>query len=200
MLRAIRLTLGAAVVLVAGTTLAQQKDAQAEGYYPLKKGSKWTYKVGDNVIDVVVSKVEMVMNEEQYTIDTIVGKEPKTSEVVVVKADGVYRLKAKDDKLDPPVKFFALPVKKDTSWKVKSKMGAQTIEGEMKVVADNEMVETPAGKFTTVHVEAKDMDFAGAKTTVHMWFAKGQGIVKAQFIMQNNETVTLELKEYVEGK
>jgi hypothetical protein len=199
MLRAIRLAAGAAVVLVASVALAQPKDA-AEGLFPLKKGTKWTYKVGDNFVDVVVSKVEKVGMEDHYTLDTIVGKEPKTTETVVVKADGVYRVKAKDDKLEPPVKVLQLPAKKGDKWTVNSKMGNQTIKGELTIVNDKEMVKTPAGEFPTVFVEGKDMDFAGSKTTVKLWFAKDRGIVKEEFKMQNGEVITLELKEYVEGK
>jgi hypothetical protein len=199
MLRAIRLAAGAAVVLVASVALAQPKDA-AEGLFPLKKGTKWTYKVGDNFVEVVVSKVEKVGTEEQYQLDTIVGKEPKTTEMVVVRADGVYRTKAKDDKLEPPVKVLQLPVKKGDAWAVNSKMGAQTIKGSLTVLNDKEMVKTPAGDFTTVLVEGKDMDFAGTKTTVRLWFAKDRGIVKEEFVMQNNEKITLELSKYEEGK
>ena len=200
MLRAIRLAAGAAVVLVASVALAQPPKDAAEGLFPLKKGTKWTYKVGDNLVDVVVSKVEKVGTEEQYQLDTIVGKEPKTTEMLVVRADGVYRTKAKEDKLEPPVKVLALPVKKDTAWEVNSKMGTQAIKGSMKVLDDKAMVKTPAGEFTAVLVEGKDMDFAGAKTTVRIWFAKDRGIVKEEFVLQNNEKVTLELSKYEEGK
>ena len=121
MLRAIRSVLGAAAILFGGALLAQPKESpQAEGYFPLKKGTKWTYKVGDNVVEVVVVKGEKPGDE--YQVDTFVGKEPaKTTEWYVVKADGVYRTKVKDDKLDPYVKVLALPVKKDTTWDINSK-------------------------------------------------------------------------------
>jgi hypothetical protein len=199
MLRASRLIAGA-VVLVASVALAQPPKDAAEGLFPLKKGTKWTYKVGENLVDVVVTKVEKVGAEEQYTLETIVGKEPRTTEVVTVKADGVYRIKAKEDKLDPPVKVLQLPAKKGDKWTINSKMGTQTIKGELTVVNDKEIVKTPAGEFPTVFVEGKDMDFAGSKTTVKLWFAKDRGIVKEEFKMQNGEIVTLELSKYEEGK
>ncbi|MCI0700171.1 MAG: hypothetical protein L0241_03690 [Planctomycetia bacterium] len=201
MLRAIRLALGAAIILVTGTTLAQPgKEGPAEGYFPLKKGTTWTYDVGENKIEVKVAKVDKMGNEEHYTLETLVGKDPKTTEVVTVKTDGVYRVKAKDDKLNPPVKVLALPLKKDASWDVNSKLGAQVIKGNLKIIKLDEEVTVPLGKFMTVHVEGKDIDFAGTKTTVHLWFAKDRGIVQAEFIMQNNEKVLLKLSKFEEGK
>jgi hypothetical protein len=205
MLRAIRLVVGAAVVFFGGVLLAQPKDAaQAEGYFPLKKDAKWTYKVGDNLVEVRVSKVEKVGTEEFYTVDTVVGKDPKTTEMYVVRADGVYRTKVKDDKLDPFVKVLELPIKKGGTWAVNSKLGTQSIKGNMTVVNDKEKVKIKVGTadvdYETVYVEGKDMDIAGAKTTVRLWFAKGRGIVKEEFVLQGGERVLLELQTYTEGK
>lgn len=199
MLRAIRSVVGAAAILFGGALLAQPpKEGPAEGYFPLKKGTKWTYKVGDNLVEVVVVKGEKAGDE--FQVDTLVGKEPKTTEVYVVKGDGVYRTRVKDDKLDPHVKVLALPIKKDATWDINSKVGTQTVKGTMKVLNDKEAIKTPAGDFTTVYVEGKDMDIAGAKTTVRLWFAKDRGIVKEEFVLQTNEVVKLELSKYEEGK
>ena len=64
---------------------------------------------------------------------------------------------------------------------------------------DKEKVKVPAGDFETVHVEGTDLDVAGAKTTVKLWFAKDKGVVKLEYIIQGTPS-TLELKEYTEGK
>jgi hypothetical protein len=201
MLRAIRSVIGAMVILSGGVLLAQPKDAaQAGGYFPLKKDSKWTYKVGDNFVEVRVVKVEKVGNEEHYTVDTVVGKDPKTTEVYVVRADGVYRTKVKDDKLDPPIKVLELPIKKGATWAVNSKLGTQTIKGNMTVVNDKEKIKVQNVDYDAVYVEGKDMDIAGAKTTVKIWFAKDRGIVKEEFTLQGGEKVLLELSKYEEGK
>ena len=105
----------------------------------------------------------------------------------------------KDEKIEPPVKVLATPAKKDTSWKIDSKVGAQTVKGEFKVKDDKEKVKVPAGEFDTIHVEGTDLDVAGAKTTVKLWFAKDKGVVKLVYVIQGTESV-LELKEYTEGK
>lgn len=201
MLRAIRSFVAVAAVMFGGVLIAQPpKDATADGYFPLKAKTKWTYKVGDNTVDVVVVKAEKVGTEEHYQVDTVVGKDPKTTEMYVVRADGVYRTKVKDDKLDPYIKVLPLPIKKDTTWDVNSKLGTQTIKGTMKVKNDKEEITTPAGKFTTVFVEGENMDVAGAKTTVRIWFAKDRGIVKEEFVLQTGEKVLLELSKFEEGK
>lgn len=202
MLRAIRSVVGAAAVLFGGALLAQPpKDAaQAEGYFPLKVNTKWTYKVGDNSVEARVVKVDKVGGEDHYQVDTVVGKDTKTSEWYVIRGDGVYRTRVKDDKLDPSVKILALPVKKDAAWDINSKVGTQTIKGTMKLLNDKEKIKVGDVEYETVLVEGKDLDIAGAKTTVRLWLAKGKGIVKEEIVLQTNEVVKLELSKYEEGK
>lgn len=200
MLHAIRLVLGAAAVMFGSVLLAQPKSAPTDSYFPLKAKTKWVYRVGDNEVTVAVVKAEKVNNEEQYQVDTIVGKEPKTTEWYVVRADGVYRTKVKDDKLDPYIKVLPIPAKKDTTWDVNSKLGTQTIKGTMKVLNDKDVIKLFGTDYETILVEGKDMDVAGAKTTVRIWFAKDRGIVKEEFVLQGGEKLSLELKEYSEGK
>jgi hypothetical protein len=70
----------------------------------------------------------------------------------------------------------------------------------MKVMADKEKVKVQGVDYDAVYVEGKDMDIAGAKTTVKIWFAKDRGIVKEEFTLQGGEKVVLELSKYEEGK
>jgi hypothetical protein len=198
MLRASRLVLGAAAVMFGGVLLAQPAGAPNDSYFPLKVGSKWTYKVNDSLVEVRVAKAEKVGAEEQYVVETTVGKDAKTAEMYVVRADGVYRTKVKDDKLDPPVKILPLPAKKD-SWEVNSKLGTQSVKGTLKVIGD-EKLKVQGTEYDTVQVEGKDLEVAGAKANMNVWFAKGRGIVKEVFTLANGDKVTLELTKYEEGK
>ena len=200
MLRAFRLAVGAAAVMLGGVLLAQPKGAPTDSYFPTKLKTKWTYKVGDNFVDVSLVKSEKVNNEEQYQFDTVVGKEAKTTEMFVVRADGVYRTKVKEDKLEPYVKILPLPPKKDVSWDVNSKLGTQTVKGTLKVVSEKDEITVQGVKYQAVVVEGKDLDIAGAKTSVKIWFAKERGIVKEEFKLQTGDTVTLELSKFEEGK
>lgn len=196
--RTLRLAAGAVVILVAGTGLAQAPGTGTD-LFPLKKGSKWVYKVADQEVTVVASGTEKFDKHDGTKLDTLVGGQTKATELVYVAADGVYRAKVSEDKVDPPVKFLALPAKKGDSWKVDSKVKGQTIKGEFKITDDKAKVKVPAGEFDAVLVEGTDLDIAGSKSTIKQWFAPGKGIVKTVYVIQGNES-TAELKEYTEGK
>jgi hypothetical protein len=186
--------------LAAGIALAapEPKDAAAPSgteYYPLKAKSKWVYKTGDQTVEVEVVSID----KDGAKLDTKVNGKTVASEVIEVKGDGVYRNSVKGDKIDPPIKFLALPVKKDADWDVNSKVGAQTVKGKFKIKSENEKVKVPAGEFETVFVDGPDFDIAGTKTSIKYYFAKTKGVVKLSYEIQGNSSV-LELKEYVEGK
>lgn len=187
MLRVTRLLIGSAAVLFCGALLAQApKDnaPNADGYFPLKAKTKWTYKVQDQTIEVVVAGTEKVGTEECTKVDTLVNGKVVASELYVVRGDGVFRVKVKDDKIDPPVKILQIPVKKGDSWEVKSKVGTQTVSGTFKVTDDKVKIKVIDKDVEAVLVEGVDLDVAGTKTTVQMWFVKDKGIVKLSYKIQ----------------
>ncbi|MBY0460265.1 MAG: hypothetical protein K2V38_23360, partial [Gemmataceae bacterium] len=106
----------------------------------------------------------------------------------------------KDDKLDPPVLVLPRAIKKDATWEVNSKVGTQTIKGTMKLVDDKNKIKIGETEFEAVFVEGKDLDIAGAKTTIRLWFDKTRGLVKQEFVLQSNDVVKLELSKFEEGK
>jgi hypothetical protein len=196
MLRSLRLIAGAVAVVVASTAVAQTPGPD---FFPLKKGSKWVYKVQDQEVTVVVAGTEKLGTEECTKVDTMVGGQVKASELYFVKSDGVYRAKVKEDKVDPPVRILQLPAKKGDSWKIDSKVGTQTVKGEFKLTDDKAKVKVGTTEYDALLVEGNDLDIAGTKTSVKQWFVAGKGIVKLSYKIQDTEA-TLELKEYTEGK
>jgi hypothetical protein len=201
MRHAIRLALGFVFLLGAGTALAQPPGTpRAADYFPLNKGTKWVYKVGDTEVTVVVAGTERFNDEDCVRVETRVGSDPKIAEVYTVRPDGVYRVKVKDDLIIPPVKVLPIPVKAGDSWAVNSKLGTQNIKGTLVVKSTRERVMVPAGEFETVFVEGKDLEVAGAKSTVRIWFARNRGIVKEAFVLQSGETVVLELAKFEPGE
>jgi len=196
MLHMIRLAIGAGAILLGEVDLTQNSNYE---YFPLKPKSKWTYKVQDQLVEVQVAGIEKFNNEECTRVDTIVNGKIQASELYQVKADGVYRVKVKDDKIDPPVKILAIPPKKGESWDVKSKVGNQLVSGKFVTKEISEKVTTPKGSFDAVMIEGLDLDVAGTKTTVKVWFAKGVGIVKLSYKIGDSESV-LEMTNYEEGK
>lgn len=196
MFHSIRLAVGAAAIMLGQVDLTQNTTYE---YFPLKAKTKWTYKIQDQLVEVVVAGNEKFNNDECTKVDTIVNGKVQASELYSVRSDGVYRVKVKDDKIDPPVKVLAIPPKKGDSWDVKSKVGNQTISGKLTVKDVTEKVTTPKGSFDAVLIEGVDLDVAGQKTSLKMWFAKGIGIVKLSYKIQDNESV-MELTNFEEGK
>lgn len=196
MFHAIQWAIGASLLMLGQIDLAQSGGNE---YFPLKNKSKWTYKVQDQTVEVQVNGTEKFNNEDCTKVDTIVNGKVVASELYLIKADGVYRVKVKDDKIDPPVRILMMPPKKGAEWEVKSKVGMQPVTGKFKIVDVAEKVQVPAGAYEAVLVEGVDMDIAGQKTTVKTWYAKGVGVVKLSYKIQESESV-LELTKYEEGK
>ena len=165
--------------------------------FPLKAGSKWTYKIGEaQTIEVRVDSVK----DGEAVLSTVVGGKSVAKETIKVQADGVYRTKVNDSPINPPVKILALPAKKDTKWLVDTKVQEQTVKGNFVVKEEKEKVTMKDKKeYDAVVVESTDLDVAGTKTTVKTWFAPGKGMVMLKYSINGNEA-TLELTEYVEGK
>ncbi|HET6576267.1 MAG TPA: hypothetical protein VFG68_21880 [Fimbriiglobus sp.] len=196
MRRTMRLALGSVVLLAASMAMAQTATTE---YYPLKKDTKWTYKVGETTITVKVSNND----SSGATLETLVNDKPVASEVIRVQSDGVYRTQINKAKIEPPVMILKLDngkvAAKGTKWKVDSKIQDQPVKGEFTITEDKEKVKVPAGEFEAVVVNGPDFEIAGTKTGVKYWFAKDKGIVKLTYNIAGNEAM-LELKEYAEGK
>jgi hypothetical protein len=199
MRRTARLAFGCVALVVATTALAQTTPTATTEYFPLKVGSKWTYKVADNSITVKVASADAY----GAVLDTLVNDKSVATEVIQVKPDGVYRSKINKTDISPPVKFLGLkdgkPEAVGTSWKVDSKVSEQPLKGEFKHTADKEKVKVPAAEYEAVVVDGPGFEIAGTKTGIKYWFAPKVGIVKLAYNIAGNEAV-LELKEYSEAK
>lgn len=196
MRRTMRLALGAVVLLAASVAMAQNASTD---YYPLKKDTKWVYKVGETTITVRVSNVD----DNGATLETLVNDKAVASEVIQVKADGVYRTQINKAKIEPPVLILKLDggkvAAKGAKWDVSAKIQDQPVKGSFTIAEDKEKVKVPAGEFESVVVNGPDFEIAGTKTGVKYWFAQGKGVVKLTYSIAGNDAV-LELKEYAEGK
>ena len=172
-------------------------------YYPLKVGSKWTYKVTGGSIEVKVEKKETVGNEETYRLETTSqGKISATENVVVRGGDkdaaGVYRVAVNSLKPDQAIRFLALPPTKGTKWDVKTKVSGQEVDGTF--VIKEEDVAVKFGSFKgAILVEGTNFKIANQETTIKCWFVKDVGIVKLEFKL-GGQDATLELETYEAGK
>jgi hypothetical protein len=190
-----RTVLGAFLVFAASTAVL----AETTEFYPLKKDTKWVYKVGETTIEVKVAEA----GKDDAKLDTLVNGKVVASETVAVKADGVYRTKINATEIKPAVKILDLKdgkaVAKGTKWDVTAKIQDQNIKGTFTVKDDKEKVKVPLGEFDALVVDGPDFEIAGSKATVKYWFVPGKGVVKLSYSIGGNESV-LELKEFAEGK
>jgi hypothetical protein len=198
MLRVLRLSAVVAVVTVLGSAAAQG-PAGGTDLFPTKVGTKWVYKINDQDVTVTVTGTEKVGDQDCFKFDTAVSGQTKQTELYCVKADGVYRARVGDKKIEPPVRVLALPAKKDTAWDVDSKVGTEAIKGKFKVTDEKAKLKVAGADVEAVLVEGADFEIAQTKTVIKQWFVPGKGIVKVEYTIQNN-TTTMELKEFAEKK
>ena len=166
--------------------------------YPLKVGTKWTYKIGEATISVRVASVD----GDGAKLETLVGEKALASEVIKVGPDSITRTKINNSKIEPPVVILKLKdgkAVKGDKWAVDSKVQDSQIKGEFVVKETAEKVKVPQGEFDAVLVEGASFEVAGNPTAVKYWLVPGKGVVKLFYSIQGNESV-LELKEFTEPK
>jgi hypothetical protein len=191
------LALSLAAFLFTGATLAAEEKTTP--FYPLKVGSKWTYKVPGGTIEVKVEKKEKIGEEDTYKLETSSQGKISATENVVVKEDGVYRVMVNGLKPIEPIRFLLLPPEKGKSWTVKSNVSGQDIEGKFTIAEQDVTVQAfPIFKGATL-VEGSSFKIAGEETSIKCWFVKDVGIVKLEFKLRGQEA-TLELEKYEPGK
>src|SRR5262249_43354252 len=82
------------------STPAADDKIKDSPYYPLKVGTKWTYRVGTNSFNMQVTKHEKVGDLLCGVIETSKDGNVVLTEYVGVKDDGVYRFSPAGDKVD----------------------------------------------------------------------------------------------------
>jgi hypothetical protein len=180
----------AAVVLALILPAAAQDD---KPLYPLKVGTKWSYKVKDQEEKFVVTaaKEEMVGDQNCVKLEARLKDQVVASEHVAVLKDGIYRFKFDDKTIEPPVCFCKLPATKGQKWEVKFKVAGK--EGVGKFESGEEEISVPAGKFQAVVVKGEVVeDSVPIKMT--LWFAPGSGIVRQLIDGGGQQPIVLELE------
>jgi hypothetical protein len=199
---ATRLAIGTLVMFSGGMLLAQPPSnapLESDNYFPLNPKSKWTYAIQDQTVEMKVSGIEKLNDENCTKVDTLMNGNVVASEYFVGRSDGVYRVQIKNDRIVPPVKLLPIPIVKNFEWEINSQVGSQRVSGKFKIKNDSEKVETPAGKFEAVVIEGKDLDIAGTTTSVTFYLVKGIGIVKLSYSISGAESV-MELTKYEAGE
>jgi len=188
-----KIALAICLLLISGGTLAVAQNATP--FYPLNVGNKWTYRIGDQQMVLQVARQEDVDGTKCFVLETRAGNQVFT-EHVSVGADGLYRYKAMDQKVVPPVCFFKLPPQKGASWEVDSKLGAIRVQGTFRL--DEVEVAVPAGKHKTF-VSLFDLKQGGQDVKISIYLAAGVGMVKQKMEVSGKE-VLIELEKFEGAK
>jgi hypothetical protein len=97
--------------------------------------------------------------------------------------------------------FLKLPPKKDETWEVEAKIGAEKLKGTFKSGEVSEDVKVPAGiykKENVVTSGSDNLDANGQKISFTYFFAKDVGMIK-QTIKIMTQEVVIELEKYEPG-
>lgn len=186
--------------LLLGTSTAQQPmpmPVMPTPLYPLKVGNKWTYKSGPDTIEVTIKGVEKLDMENAYELVTTRNGTPEANEHIVLRADGVFRVKVAGVKAVPPIRFLKLPIKKGDTWDIVSQVGTEKLSGKF-TLEEGEVLWM--GKMTKATVvKGIDLMANGQKMTLMYYFIENVGLAR-QVATFAGATITLELNKFEAGK
>jgi len=160
--------------------------------YPLKVGTKWTYKVKDQEEKFIVTaaKEEMIGEQKCMKLEARLKDRLVATEHIAVTKDGIYRYRFDERPLEPPLRFCKLPAKKGEKWEQKFKIGMK--EGLARFETDEEEITVPGGKYKAVAVKGEVVE-DGMSIKMSFWFAPGVGMVR-QVIDHGEAMIVLELE------
>jgi len=169
-------------------------------YYPLKKGTAWEYVADGKKITVTVTDHEKVGDLMCAKVETDLGGGNKMIEHLTVKDDGIYRVRANNEDIKPPLLVLKLPPKKGDEWTVDSALKGYGIKGKLSVAAE-EKITVGKTEYTAFQVKSSDLKMGGQNATMETWFAKDVGMVKQHFKLPGSGLErTIELEKFTAGK
>jgi hypothetical protein len=179
-------------LLPAVTLAAPGPKGKADGaFFPTREGDRREYEVrtGDKVEGSYADEITKVEKRDGALHVSVTRTYPESGSavsVIAVSADGLFRVAANGQAVDPPTTLLKLPARVGTKWDYE---GGATYT----VIKVDEEVEVPAGKFKAVRVELADPG-AAARTT--LWFSPAVGVIK---ITSGTDRVQV-LKAFTPGK
>lgn len=141
-------------------------------YFPTAVGTRWVYeRDGRELVDTVTAAERaggaVLVTVRREDSGTVVGQDK-----LLVSGEGVFRVAATGQRLDPPVCLVRLPV--PARWAVTG--GGVTGTCAARRV---EAVDVPAGRFEAVRVDGVYTVHGTAATSTE-WYAPGVGVVRQE--------------------
>ena len=202
---------------------AQEPVQPTFEHYPLKIGTRWTYRVYDKKAQQTktdpVRKVEVSVEREEFYTENRLDKDGKmklekypgyilkstsgsksTLDHVIVTRQGFLRVHTAGTPLTPPLLFLKLDLDKgQKSWEWPSTSGNTTINGTFTVSADTIRVLAFKDPKSAVLVSYRDQQAKEKQVEIDFWFVQGVGMVK-QRIRERTHDIELELEKYEPAK
>ena len=189
------------LILVGTTATSAPAPPQPKAnYYPLKVGTKWTFKgeASGKAFEISnrVVEEETINGVKMARIETEIGGRTVTSEHVGVTDKGIFRYRYNGVKTDPPLCLLKFPVKESDRWQNEITSGTDT--AKLTTEVGSAEVTVAAGTFKTVRVRMEGKVGTRDMSTTY-WFADGYGIVRqeAEF---NGIKMSLELEKLESAK
>lgn len=162
-------------------------------YLPLKEGNKWSY---EGIGNEFASYTQEVTHEKKNKYQVVVYSGTVTANRYEVTEDSILHTYKEheyyDDKsiLDSPDNLDA------TLLKLPFEVGADWVseENSYEIFSINSTVQVPAGTFTdclVVKITYKD-----SGNSSFQYYKKGVGMVKSEYVLDNDEKIQSLLKEY----
>lgn len=165
-----------------------------QDFYPSSVGTKWVYAYEDGTNEHT-REVTASQEKDGVTTFTVTWKQAGQTQLWDLKKDatGVYRLKQDGLAFDPPHKLIQPKMADGEEWESEYTSGGRVTYKFVRTVGKPEQVKTPAGEFTALPINSKDLSGNTLETT--LWYADGVGLVKLQ---AKNGTPSV-LREYTPG-
>jgi hypothetical protein len=176
--------------------------------FPLKIGTVWTYRVGDNNYLLKAAKLEKVGGQECVRMEMLMKGNPVSHEHLAVarvpaghKEEGTmalmrYSFEGKEAK--PPIPILLLPEDKK-AWSVASTIrvadGTQKLVGTFRKAEEDIKVLGKEYK-KALRVTADNLNVNGVNLNITYYFVSGVGMVK-QVAEIGEQKVTIELEKVV---
>jgi hypothetical protein len=147
--------------------------------YPSVLGTKWVYAHEDGTNEHT-REVTGSQEKDGVTHFTVTWKQGPSTQIWDLKKDatGVYRLKQDTLAFDPPHKLIQPKMTEGEEWESEYTAGGRVTYKFVRSVGKPEQVKTPAGEFTALPINSKDLSGNTLETT--LWYADGVGLVKLQ--------------------
>jgi hypothetical protein len=165
--------------------------------FPMKVGTVWTYRVGENRFEIRLTKMEKIGKVECARMEMFVDGKSRSFEHLAIDDNVLARHTFEGKVCSPPIPILKLPPKTGEKWNVESKLDGQLFKGTLGV--SEEVITVPAGRYTAQKVSGIEMDLNGQKFNVHYWFASDTGMIKLESELAGQKVI-FELEKVAFGK